>query len=101
MVASYGIFHFYYIYCRFKLFDFPWEIPWEVFWGPLGGSGRVLWGALGAHRDGLPVGMRSLRSRGIPTGNPQATRPCDSYISEGISMFAGPPKVVWYHLVSV
>ena len=49
-------------------------VPWEVPWGPLGGSRRILWGSLGAHRDGLPVEMRFLRSRGDPnrqpTGNP-------------------------------
>ena len=74
MVTSYAIFQLYYIYFSFKLFYFLWEVPWEVPWGPLGRSGRVLWGPLGAHRDGLPVGMRSLRSRGDPNRQPQATR---------------------------
>ena len=59
----------------------PWEVlwaPWEVPWGPLGGPlgslGEVWEGPLGAHRDGSPVEMISLRSledpNRQPTGNP-------------------------------
>ena len=66
----------------------PWEVlwaPWEVPWDPLGGSGKVLGGPLGAHRDGLPVGMISLRSRGDINGQPGSL---DAHISKVISMFA-------------
>ena len=43
--------------------------------GSFGSPGKVWEAPLGAHRDGLPVGMRSLRSRGDTNRQPQATRP--------------------------
>ena len=55
MVTSYGIFHFYYIYYSFELF----YIPWGPLGGPLGRSGRVLWGPLGAQRFGSRIGAHA------------------------------------------
>ena len=83
MVTSYGIFHFYDTYFSFKLVYFP----------LVSSGGLQGWVVC---RDGILH---------ISGGSQQATHRqrvlVDACTREGISMFPGPPKVVWYHLVPV
>ena len=98
MVTSYGISHFYNIYCSFQQFYFPWEVPWGPLGGPLGSLGEVWEDHLGSF--GSSQGRVACRDEilEISGESQQATHrqpvPLDAYISKGILMFASPPKVV-------